>query len=79
MNCDWTYDPDMPIDTIMQHWPATIAVLVRHRMLCVGCPIGGFHTVPEACSEHGVDEESFVVELAAAIGNSLAERERVAG
>lgn len=26
-----------------------------------------FHTVAEACDEHGVDEESFLRELAAAI------------
>ena len=32
-------------------------------MLCVGCPIGGFHTVIDACVAHGVDVEAFVGEL----------------
>lgn len=67
MTADWTYDPDMPIDTVMRRWPETIAVLLRHRMLCVGCPIGAFHTIPDACAEHGVDEAAFVAELARAV------------
>ncbi|QKV18645.1 DUF1858 domain-containing protein [Oricola thermophila] len=61
-------DPDTSMDDIMRQWPQTIAVLIRHGMLCIGCPIATFHTVAEACDEHGVDEETFVRELAAAIG-----------
>jgi hybrid cluster-associated redox disulfide protein len=66
----------MPIDTIMRRWPATIAVMLRHGMLCVGCPIGAFHTVPDACLEHGVDEDTFVRELHAAIEATSLERQR---
>jgi len=62
-----TIDPDMPVDEIMRIWPKTIAVMIRHRMLCVGCPIGTFHTVTDACREHELDESAFVAELAAAI------------
>ncbi len=51
----------------MRKWPETIAVLIRHGMLCVGCPIAIYHTVTEACEEHGVDEDAFVGELLAAI------------
>lgn len=61
-------DPDMSMDDIMRKWPQTIAVLIRHGMLCIGCPIAIFHTVTEACEEHGVDEAAFVKELAATIG-----------
>lgn len=60
-------DPDMPIDEIMRRWPATIRVLIGHGMLCVGCPIGSFHTVSEACVAHDVDEALFASELALAI------------
>ena len=60
-------DPDMPVDEIMRRWPSTITVMIRHGMLCIGCPIGGFHTVSDACREHGVTEAVFVAELEAAI------------
>lgn len=61
-------DPDMSMDEIMRRWPATIAVMVKHRMLCVGCPIGPFHTVSEACRAHGLDEAEVSARLLAAIG-----------
>lgn len=67
MDTKWSYDPDMPIDTVMRRWPATMGVLMRHGMLCIGCPIGGFHTIPEACEEHGLDEAALVSELETAI------------
>jgi hybrid cluster-associated redox disulfide protein len=52
----------------MRRWPSTIAVMIRHGMLCVGCPIGGFHTVTDACREHDVEEDRFVRELEAVMG-----------
>lgn len=56
-------DPDMPVDEVMRQWPATISVMLKHRMLCVGCPIGPFHSVTEACRAHGLDEDAVVSEL----------------
>ena len=56
-------DPDMPVDEVMRQWPATISVMLKHRMLCVGCPIGPFHSVTEACLAHGLDEDAVVSEL----------------
>jgi hybrid cluster-associated redox disulfide protein len=60
-------DPDMVVDEIMTKWPTTVAVVLRYKMLCVGCPIGTFHTVAEACREHRIDEGDFLVELEAAV------------
>jgi hybrid cluster-associated redox disulfide protein len=58
----------MLIDDVMRTWPRTIRVLMRRRMLCIGCPIGVFHTVADACKAHEIDEEDLLGELAAAIG-----------
>ncbi|TIO04685.1 DUF1858 domain-containing protein [Mesorhizobium sp.] len=65
-------DPDVTVDEIMRRWPTTIRVMIRHRMLCVGCPIGAFHTVSDACREHEISEEDFVLELEAAMAGSVA-------
>jgi hybrid cluster-associated redox disulfide protein len=62
-----TVHPDMLVDEVMRRWPQTIRVLVRRRMLCVGCPIGTFHTVSEACREHNVPEGEFLMELEAVL------------
>jgi hybrid cluster-associated redox disulfide protein len=64
-----TIDPDMTVDEIMRRWPATIRVMIRNRMLCIGCPIGIFHTVADACHAHRVDLESFSQELLEAISS----------
>ena len=60
-------NPAMTVDEIMRRWPATIRVFIRNRMLCIGCPIGIFHTVKDACEAHLLDEESFARELLAAM------------
>lgn len=60
-------DPDLELDTLMTQWPETIAVFLRHNMLCVGCMINPFHTVIDACLEYNLDEEEFRQELREAI------------
>lgn len=59
-------DPDVTMDEIMRLWPSTIPVILRHGMLCVGCPIAGFHTTQDACDEHGVEPGPFLRDLEAA-------------
>ncbi|TIW41449.1 MAG: DUF1858 domain-containing protein, partial [Mesorhizobium sp.] len=55
--------PDTVVDEIMRKWPATVAVALSYKMLCVGCPIGTFHTVTEACHEHQINETDFLADL----------------
>lgn len=55
--------PDTVVDEIMRKWPATVAVVLSYKMLCVGCPIGTFHTVTEACHEHQINETDFLADL----------------
>ncbi|KJS18682.1 MAG: hypothetical protein VR78_04315 [Hoeflea sp. BRH_c9] len=59
----FTLDTNLSIDEIMRRWPATIRVMIRHRMLCIGCPFGIFHTVADAAAAHEVDEAAFTAEL----------------
>ena len=56
-------EPTDLVDDVMRQWPATIGVFLRFRMLCVGCPIGCFHTVEDACREHGVACGPFLAAL----------------
>lgn len=51
------------VDDVMRQWPATIRVFLDHRMRCVGCPIACFHTVDDACREHGADRAKFLADL----------------
>jgi len=59
------------VDDVMRRWPVTIRVFLNYRMRCVGCPIACFHTVDDACREHGSDCKKFLSELNAVIAQSL--------
>lgn len=61
-------DPDLPLSELMTQWPETVAVFNRHRMLCVGCLIGPFHTIVDCCREYDLDEAAFLAELMNAAG-----------
>lgn len=67
MNQPASIDPDMTVDEIMRRWPETVRVMIRNRMLCIGCPIGIFHTVADACHAHRVDLDAFSEELLGAM------------
>ncbi|UPK37073.1 DUF1858 domain-containing protein [Bradyrhizobium sp. 186] len=51
------------VDDIMRTAPHTIRVFLAFRMACVGCPIATFHTVEDACREHGIDRKKFLAAL----------------
>ena len=57
---------DMTVDEVMRRWPATIRIFLDFRMSCVGCPIAEFHTVEDACREHGAVPGDFLSALRAA-------------
>jgi hybrid cluster-associated redox disulfide protein len=60
-------EPNQLVDDVMRRWPMTIRAFLNHRMHCVGCPIACFHTVADACREHGVDQAEFLADLKAII------------
>jgi hybrid cluster-associated redox disulfide protein len=58
------------VDDVMRQWPMTIRAFLKYKMHCVGCPITCFHTISDACREHGVDQAEFLSELGAIIAQS---------
>ncbi|MCO4843196.1 MAG: DUF1858 domain-containing protein [Yoonia sp.] len=61
---------DLPLQDLMSQWPETIGVFAHHKMLCIGCLIGPFHTVIDACKEYGLDVDCFYRELSESISQS---------
>jgi hybrid cluster-associated redox disulfide protein len=53
------------VDDVMSRSPQTIRVFLQFGMRCVGCPIACFHTVDDACREHGIDRGAFLEALRA--------------
>jgi len=60
------------VDEVMRKWPSAIAVFLKYELKCVGCPIGPFHTIEDACREHSVDCAVFIADLQRAVDAGLA-------
>ena len=60
------------VDDVMRDAPETIRVFLQFRMGCVGCPIACFHTVDDACREHGVNRDEFLSALQSVIAEVMA-------
>ena len=61
---------DTLVEDVMRRHPATIRVFLDHKMSCVGCPIACFHTVEDACREHGVEAMGFLAALHASAASA---------
>ena len=66
MACADLDDPELTLEQIFRCWPASVGLFLDRRMHCVGCPIAPFHTVRDACREHGIGEREFRKRLRAA-------------
>ena len=67
---------DLTVDEIMRQWPSTIGVFIDLQLHCIGCPIGIFHTLPDAALEHGIALEDLVDEVSAPCRASTASNAR---
>ena len=58
------------VDDVMRDRPQTIRVFLDFSMRCGGCPIACFHTVDDACREHGVDRAAVIEALSITVAFS---------
>jgi hybrid cluster-associated redox disulfide protein len=58
---------DLPVDTIMTRWPETARVFLDRRMGCVGCPVGGFHTMADVARAYDLSAEDLESDIARVI------------
>jgi len=58
---------DLVVADVLERWPETIPVFLRHHMGCVGCALAPFDTVLDAATIYHIGVEIFVNELRAAV------------
>ena len=54
---------DLMVADIMNEWPATVQVFLKHRMGCIGCYLSPFDSLEDALMVHDIPVEPFVDEL----------------
>lgn len=60
-------DPGMLVSEVMQRWPQTAAVFLKHRMNCIGCEMSMFEALSDAARIYGIRGELFIQELEQAV------------
>ncbi len=58
---------DTPIGQIVQDYPQTVEVFLRHGLMCFGCSVARFENLEQGAMAHGINVEQLVKDLNAAV------------
>jgi len=58
---------DMSIADVVQKYPQTIEVFLRHGLMCFGCAIARFENIEQGAVAHGINVPALVTDLNAAV------------
>jgi hybrid cluster-associated redox disulfide protein len=58
---------NMPIGEVVQTYPQTIEVFLRHGLMCFGCAIARFENVEQGAMAHGINVDTLMKDLNAAV------------
>jgi hybrid cluster-associated redox disulfide protein len=65
-----TITKTMPIGEVVQNYPQTIEVFLKHGLMCFGCAIARFENIEQGAAAHGIDADTLVKDLNAAVPQS---------
>ncbi|MGD9047251.1 MAG: DUF1858 domain-containing protein [Anaerolineae bacterium] len=65
-----TITKEMPIGDVVQNYPQTIEVFLKHGLMCFGCAIARFENVEQGAMAHGISVEALMNDLNAAVPQS---------
>ena len=61
---------EMPIGDVVQNYPQTIEVFLKHGLMCFGCAIARFENIEQGATAHGIHVDTLVKDLNAALPQS---------
>ena len=61
---------EMPIGDVVQNYPQTIEVFLKHGLMCFGCAIARFENVEQGAMAHGINVDTLIKDLNAAVPQS---------
>ena len=65
-----TIGKEMTIGEVVQTYPQTIEVFLKHGLMCFGCAIAQFENVEQGAQAHGINVEALMTDLNAAVPQS---------
>ena len=62
-----TINKEMSIGDVVQKYPQTIEVFLRHGLMCFGCAIARFENIEQGAMAHGINVPALINDLNAAV------------
>jgi hybrid cluster-associated redox disulfide protein len=62
-----TISKDMAIGEIVQKYPQTVPVFLKHGLMCFGCAVARFENLEQGARAHGINPELLLKDLNAAV------------
>lgn len=62
-----TITKGMPIGEVVQKYPQTAEVFLRHGLMCFGCAVARFENVEQGAIAHGINVEALIRDLNAVV------------
>jgi len=62
-----TLTKDMPIGQIVQEYPQTVPVFLKHGLMCFGCAVARFENLGQGALAHGINADALLADLNEAI------------
>lgn len=53
-------DSKMTVEELMRRHPSAMDVFINKKMLCIGCPFEGWHTLQNVAQIYGYSQEGFL-------------------
>jgi len=68
-----TIAKEMTIGEVVQKYPQAIEVFLRHGLFCIGCAAANFESVEQGAMAHGIDVDALMIDLNAAVAETVSE------
>ena len=62
-----TLTKDMPIGQIVQEYPQTVPVFLKHGLMCFGCAVARLENLEQGALAHGINADALLADLNEAI------------
>jgi hybrid cluster-associated redox disulfide protein len=62
-----TITKDMAIGEIVQKFPQTVPVFLKHGLMCFGCAVARFENLEQGAMAHGINVDTMLTDLNAAV------------
>jgi hybrid cluster-associated redox disulfide protein len=58
---------EMTIGEVVEKYPQSVEVFLRHGLMCFGCAVARFENVAQGAMAHGIDVDALMKDLNAAV------------